>query len=220
MKCPRILKYFLKLAGWCFVYVTIIMLTSVTAPVLTANQSDASLFTTSTFANNVDILTAEQLGVPYIEQGNTNWCFETSLSMVAQYYGKHLSPADIAKGLGARPKDGLNFFDMFFGRVDSYLAKWSGFSFEHHIGSWNFCQYVNMIDKNTPVIVSTFSLPGHTIVVVGYADGPEGQYLYVHDPSGYLSRCAWQTNAVKYTKVSWSVFSKSHWTELVLTPAN
>ena len=76
-----------------------------------------------------------------------------------------------------------------------------------------------MIDARTPVIVSTFGLPGHTLVVVGYSIGLEERYLYVHDPSGYFSRHAWGSNRVKFAKIKWSVFSRYDWARIVIERA-
>lgn len=159
------------------------------------------------------------LYVPYVEQGATNWCFEAALSMVLQYYGEIVGPSHIAKDLGAGPDDSVSFLDMFFGPVDSYLSKRPELSFRHDVRIWDFPQYANLVDSGQPLIVSTFGFKGHTVVVVGYSEHGE-RYVYVHDPSGYYSKLAWDTNKTEFARVPWLVFSKSYWTKLIITPVN
>jgi hypothetical protein len=197
--------------------------------ILTFNQ-----FTTSSQNLNATVLPAErtasaarqwyiearELDVPYVNQGETNWCFQASLSMVLQYHGKVVFPSDIAESLGRGRDESLSFLDMFLGPVDSYLATWPDLSAGHHLLNWNFGQFVESIDKEVPVVVSTFGLPGHTIVVVGYSEEPGGQYLYVHDPSGFLSQLRWGGDSLMFAKVSWSVFSRHKWTQLVVQPVS
>jgi hypothetical protein len=160
----------------------------------------------------------QNLAVPYVPQGTTRWCFETALSMVMRYYGETVSPSDIAEGLGAGPNESVSILDMFLGSVDSFLATWPQFSVQRESGDWGFPQYAEEIDTGTPIIVSTFGLEGHTVVVVGYSREPEGYYIHVHDPSGYYSKLAWGTNRNVFARVKWSVFSKNHWTQTILTP--
>lgn len=171
-------------------YLSLIILTTFTAQTIMTTSQPTNYFDSGRIlaVENQLLPPTEQLDVPYFEQGNTNWCFETSLSMVIQYYGTRVLPADIASGLSAGPNDGVDIFDMFLGQVDSYLSELPEFSFQHHIEKWDFSKYAQMIDDKTPVIVSTFGIPGHTMVVVGYLDEADGRFLLVHDPSGFLSR--------------------------------
>ncbi|MDP2731169.1 MAG: C39 family peptidase [Dehalococcoidales bacterium] len=165
-------------------------------------------------------VSSKQLTVPYVEQGNTNWCFEASLSMVLRYYGIDVTAASIAADIGESEDDGISFLDMFLGPVDSYLLRWPEFQAQHRLGNWGFARYADTIHKGIPVVVSTFGFPGHTLVVVGYSEESEGRYLYVHDPSGFYSKLRWGDNGVRYVKVNWSLFSQSNWTQLTLSPVH
>jgi hypothetical protein len=159
---------------------------------------------------------AKRLPVPYADQGTTKWCFEASLSMVLQYYGDPVRPGDIADALGIGPDESTSFLDIFFGSIESYLSGRPGLDFRQHIGNWGFERYAELIDNDTPVIVSTFGLPGHTLVVTGYAVEDDGAYLYVNDPSGYYSKLAWKGDRNRAARVSWSQFSRNLWSEMII----
>ena len=161
-------------------------------------------------------VSSKRLTVPYVEQGDTSWCFEASLCMVLQYHGKEITAADIAASLGEQKSDSISFLDMFLGLVDSYLSGWPELSAQHYLGNWDFTHYVDIIDEGIPIVVSTFGFPGHTLVVVGYSKETDGQYLYVNDPSGYFSKLRWGKKSVRNVKISWPLFSRSNWTHLVL----
>jgi uncharacterized protein YvpB len=189
----------------------------------TSSQNSGNTESTKeTDASIKELLTvsSKRLTVPYVEQGNTNWCFEASLSMVLQYYGKEVTVADIAASLGEQKSDSISFLDMFLGLVDSYLSRWPEFLVRHHLWNWDFAHYVDVIDEGIPIVVSTFGFPGHTLVVVGYSEEADGQYLYVNDPSGYFSKLRWGKKTVRNVKVDWSIFSRSNWTHLVLQPVD
>ncbi len=158
-----------------------------------------------------------QLAVPFAAQGGTRWCFEAALSMVLQYYGKKVSPEDVAAGLGVGPDESTSFLQIFGGGVEFYISRWPDLSARQHIGNWDFSQYVDLIDAGSPVIVSTFGLPGHTVVVTGYSEAEDGKYLYINDPSGYYTKLAWGTGLTSHARVSWSRFSRNLWFELVVT---
>lgn len=162
--------------------------------------------------------TSQLLAVPYVSQKDTSWCFESSLDMVLRYWGKDVSLEDIANASGHARNVGNSMLDVFFGWVNSYLAQWPDLAFSRGLWGWGFDNYREMIDQGRPVIASTFGLPGHTIVVVGYLTEDAQDYLYVHDPSGYLSRMKWQTKSVVFARVTWDEFSRMHWTELTIEP--
>ena len=113
----------------------------------------------------------------------------------------------------------MSFFDIFFGPVNSYLSEWPEFSVKHYLTPLDFSEYAALIDSGTPVIVSSFGFPGHTLIVEGYSSDAEGNYIYVHDPSGYFSKFVWGTGRTQFARVEWAVFSKVRWTELVIKRA-
>ena len=164
------------------------------------------------------------LEVPYASQGKTNWCFITSLSMVLRYYGKPAETLEIAADLGDGPQRSVNIADIFFGEIAGYLSQWPGLSTEYRWGVWGFRDYTAAIDSGAPVIVSSFGLPftrpGHSVVVIGYKiiDGEE--YVYVHDPSGYLTNLRWKGHTASYACVSWQTFreySGLAWSHVVVS---
>lgn len=159
------------------------------------------------------------LDVPYISQGHSHRCFEASLDMVLRYWGKDVSLQDIGKASGHGSNAGDSFFDLFLGWVGPYLSRWHDLDCNHDILAWDFSRYRAEIDRGMPVIATTFGLPGHTIVVVGYSVEAGHRFLYVHDPSGYLTNLKWRTGAVKYARVPWSQFAGFYWTELAIGPS-
>jgi len=159
------------------------------------------------------------LRVPYISQGPTKWCFQTALSMVLQYNGKHVLPADIAKANNQRPNRATSILDVLFGWVSSYVGRWPELSLHRSLSDWGFQQFQRVLNDGggEPIIVSTFGIPGHTLVVVGYAVEDGKDYLYLHDPSGYLTEHKWNTGFLAYAKVSWDLFSRSYWTKVFIS---
>ena len=160
---------------------------------------------------------AKILSVPYISQGATSWCFESLLEMVLGYWGESVDVTDFASASGHGPAAGNNVFDIFWGWVHPYLSARTNLVYEYDILGWDFDRYRAEIDNNVPVIVSFFGLPGHTVVVVGYSPEDGERYLYLNDPSGYLTDLKWDTGAVSRARVSWTDFSGLHWTELVIS---
>jgi hypothetical protein len=161
-------------------------------------------------------LPSKQLVVPFEDQGQTRWCFEASLSMVLQYFGKQVSPGDVAEGLGVGPDGSTSFLQIFGSSVRSYISRWPDLSTYRHLGNWDFARYVDLIDAGSPVVVSTFGMPGHTVVVTGYSEANDEKYLYINDPSGFYTKMAWGTGMTSQARVNWSQFSRNLWFELVV----
>ncbi|MBI2869419.1 MAG: C39 family peptidase [Chloroflexi bacterium] len=149
------------------------------------------------------------LDVPYLNQGSTNWCFYTSLAMVLQYHGKDVTPRDIAGAQGHGPERSLSLLDVTLGNVEKYVSRWTDLSVEHSVGTWGWADYRKQIDESKPVIASSFGLPGHAVVVTGYSAA--GRYLYVHDPSGYLTRERWRAGGAVNARVDWDSFRSLSW---------
>jgi uncharacterized protein YvpB len=59
------------------------------------------------------------LPVPYSSQGNTNWCYQTALSMVLQYNGKKVYPSDITRAKNQSAGTATSILDILFGWVGS-----------------------------------------------------------------------------------------------------
>jgi hypothetical protein len=158
------------------------------------------------------------LQVPYSAQGNTNWCYQSALSMVLRYNHKAVLPADIARSKNQSPNAATNLVDILFGPVGSYVSNWPDLKFHSTLGSWSFEQFKYFIDKNKePVIVSTFGKRGHTIVVVGYSIEHGQKYLLIHDSSGTFTLAKWNLRSKTYAKVRWERFSQSDWLETYIT---
>lgn len=148
------------------------------------------------------------LRVPYLSQGTTSWCFQTSLAMVLRFQGKDVSVEDIANATRHRPNQAMNFLTFVFGWVRTYVARYPDISLKQTmVRPWTFAEYCSSIDSDAPVIVSCFGFPGHTVVVVGYMQDDSGSYLYVHDPSGFLTQGKWKSDRTAFARVSWQQFS-------------
>jgi hypothetical protein len=164
------------------------------------------------------------LPVPYMSQGNTNWCFLTSVAMVADYFGKKTSPQDMAKTLNYAPQQSVNLLDVLFHKPDSFLARWPDLNIQHRYGIWSFDDYRAQIDAGLPVIASSYSfLPatrqGHTLVVVGYYVHDGDEYVYVNDPSGYMT-AGWGTTGPRWAIVPWKTFedfSQNAWSHVIIS---
>jgi len=159
------------------------------------------------------------LGVPYIDQGPTRWCFQTALSMVLQYNGKNVLPGDIARANNQSPNRATSILDVLFGWVDLYVSRWTDLSLHRSLADWSFQQFQEVLSdgRGEPIIVSTFGIPGHTLVVVGYCIEDGKEYLYLHDPSGYLTEYKWDTGSRVYAKVTWEQFARSYWVKVFVT---
>ncbi len=154
------------------------------------------------------------LPVPYLSQGNTHWCFVTSLSMVLSYDGDKVSPSTIASAMHQGSGTGSSVLDLLAPALGSYVSKFPDLSVRRDLlRNWTFADYKYAIDTlSSPVIVSSFGFPGHTVVVVGYSVENGKRYVYVNDPSGYLTKIQWKTNGVSYAKVPWEQLSAFSWT--------
>jgi hypothetical protein len=159
------------------------------------------------------------LGVPYVDQGPTRWCFQAALCMILQYNGKSVQPTDIAGACNANPDRATSIIDVFFGWVGSYVARWSDLSLHRSLAAWTFERFKIVLSNagGEPVIVSTFGIPGHTVVVVGYSVENGKNYLYLHDPSGYLTQDQWNTGSRVFVKVTWEKFCRSYWAKIFVT---
>ncbi|MBI2831217.1 MAG: C39 family peptidase [Chloroflexi bacterium] len=158
------------------------------------------------------------LRVPYLNQGLTNWCYHYALSMVLQYNGKNVTARQIGEAHNHGPQRAMSLLDLILGWVNAYVAQWPELSVEQRLGTGTFEYYKSQIDASVPepVIVSSYGLPGHTLVVVGYAIEDDEFYLYVHDPSGFLTESTWKTGRKAFAKVSWEQFSRFNWVRLVV----
>jgi hypothetical protein len=199
--------------GWWAPAIVILLLIGLALANLTTEGLDLTIAGLSESSGVAEArqLTSRQLAVPFEAQGQTRWCYEASLSMVLQYFGKQTTPQDVAEGLGVGEDGSTGFSHIFGGGVKNYLAQWPDLSVRQHIGNWDFNRYVDLIDGGSPVVVSTFGMPGHTVVVTGYAETDGEKYLYINDPSGYYTKMAWGTGQTRQALVSWSQFSRDLW---------
>ena len=167
------------------------------------------------------------LSVPYLNQGDTNWCFDASLAMVLQFYGEFVDVSDIATTLGQSPQLSINFFDIIIGRISTYVSQWPSLSVDYSYGIWDFDHYKEKVDASSPIITSSFSLPftkqGHTIVVTGYLIQDDQRYLIINDPSGYLSCSTWKRSNTYNVLINWrefESFSQSAWSHVIVHQAS
>jgi hypothetical protein len=205
--------------GWWALATVLLLLIGLA---LTSLTTEALELTIAGLSENYGVaegrqLVSRQLAVPFEPQGQTRWCYEASLSMVLRYFGKQVSPQDVAEGLGVGEDGSTSFFHIYGGGLKNYLAQWPDLSVRQHVGNWDFNAYVGLLDAGSPVVVSTFGLPGHTVVVTGYAETDGEKYLYINDPSGYYTRMEWGTGRTRQALVGWSQFSRNIWSELVIT---
>ena len=131
------------------------------------------------------------LEVPYYSQGDTGYCWATSMAMIIKYYSRSPldpKPWDIASFYKIATDEGVSSLEFWTGLSTSmYLRMWLGAEPERHmwfpaIRTAGFTRYVvSAIDSGDPVAVF---LKDHVVVIVGYywAEGSEVNY-YIHDPA-------------------------------------
>jgi hypothetical protein len=143
----------------------------------------------------------KKLAVPYMNQGDTQWCFLNSLSMVMQYYGVRIHAWDLAEtwNLGHDEGTGNILHEIIEQKVKDFVES-KGLTVDTPVvgGTWTFDFYKDHIDSAEPVILCGYStswqiIPtgGHAVVVVGYKSNSTGDYLLIHDPSGYFVVDKW-----------------------------
>jgi hypothetical protein len=117
--------------------------------------------------------------MPFYDQGNSQGCGTTSLSMILKYYGIDISREDIDNAirrtdskLGSNPGDLMEF------------ARDHGLEAEgYNNASWEDLK--SMVDKGYPCMASIGNGDGgrHLIVVTGYETGADGKvHVLYHDP--------------------------------------
>jgi len=118
--------------------------------------------------------------MPFYDQGNTNACGTTSLSMILKYFGIDIPRQEIDKAirrtdlsLGSTPEDLIKY------------ARDHGLAAEgYNNGTWE--QVKSLIDQGDPCMASIDNGNGgrHLIVITGYDTGPDGeQRVLYHDPA-------------------------------------
>lgn len=143
----------------------------------------------------------KKLPVPYMYQGTTGWCFLNCLSMVMQYYGIKIHAWDLAQtwNLGHDEGTGSILQEIIEHKVKEFVES-KGLTVDTPCvkGTWNFNFYKTHIDLGEPVILVGYStalqiIPtgGHAVVITGYKSNSTGDYLLIHDPSGYFVKDQW-----------------------------
>ncbi len=133
------------------------------------------------------------LYVPYIPQGNTNWCSLACITMVLRYYGIALNIWDLAKDFQYGPNDGLSGWPWEYNNIDGYLKK---LNLETEWKTWStllslrtpsnelFGWISAHLDRNHPIILYASPLD-HAVVITGYTDDND---VFINDPSGSIAR--------------------------------
>ncbi len=158
------------------------------------------------------------LEVPYYPQGETGYCWATSMAMLIKYYDRdtvYPKPWEIASDYGIATDEGVSSLEFWTGlhTSDMLYVHLKAFPERHMwfpaIRTKGFAKYVvSSILEGDPVVVF---LEDHVVVIVGYykAEGGEINY-YIHDPAD-------PKNGI-YKMVSQSqLFSEISGTEAVFT---
>nr|CBH36801.1 hypothetical protein BSM_02780 [uncultured archaeon] len=127
---------------------------------------------------------AKILTVPYYNQGNTDWCVPTSMSMIFKYYGQNIHSWDIAKdwNLARDLPEGLFMWERQGWNVRQYFMDHS-LSTNVEFPPINFDTIEDQIDQNMPVFLALHSIE-HVVVIVGYDNTVGSEKFYISDPSG------------------------------------
>ena len=131
---------------------------------------------------------ATRLNVPYYDQGNSDWCWAASMSMILRFYGVSKQPWEIAAEFGKGPQDGAHWL-VDWNPITTYLEQETG-------ANW-VCQpdplddvlktdLVRQLRQGRPVLLIDPAGIGHAIVVTGFSGTSSSDCVFFNDPSGYL----------------------------------
>jgi len=136
---------------------------------------------------------ARALSVPYLSQGDVNWCLPTSVAMICEFFGKSVHQADVASGL-AMYHSGWSWPPSYPDRVKNYVETLGLRSEAHSNSDWNRGNLQVMLNNGCPILLSTrdespVGIPSHydffhSTVVTGFNPGTD--MLWINDPSGAL----------------------------------
>jgi hypothetical protein len=146
--------------------------------------------------NNNEVFTAKnivvKLRVPYLHQGNTEWCTPTSLAMMLKYYGKYLNAYDLAEVADLGHGEGCDIpehltLDLFISNLDGLNCDYVLQIIEFYDRDAWFNEYIkDYLESGRPVYLC-YAIHGadvkHAIVIVGYSIENGDKYVYFHDPS-------------------------------------
>jgi hypothetical protein len=131
---------------------------------------------------------ANILPVPYYDQGNTQWCEETTLSMILKYYGYSLHPETLAEILGVDHEDSilnnpLLPFEKLFRNINKEISETLGLETKELAFEVNDIK--NALDSKCPIFLGMGVPIKHAVVIVGYNEhDPQDPTLFINDPSG------------------------------------
>jgi hypothetical protein len=133
----------------------------------------------------------QPLQVPYYNQGNTNWCWATSISMILRYYGYDRKPWQIAADFDKGPEAGLRIFQL--GAFENYLETYYDRGVPDAWKSESFILDNNLVSRMHEVLAQGHPLwlycsdAEHAVVATGF-DGPaDTDHVFINDPSGALT---------------------------------
>jgi len=128
------------------------------------------------------------MSVPYLYQGDTGWCFPTSVAMVMGFFGENVNPWEVAIALHQGHDDGftdtvenlntLKFYVEGKGLLYDPIAGAQAAPTENELQS--------KLSQNEPIVLTVMPFgdlkQAHTVALTGYVD----DNFYVNDPAGGL----------------------------------
>ena len=167
-----------------------------------------------TYALNISLSTATiptiRLNVPYYYQGSLDWCTPTSIAMLMSFYGNRIDakPWRIAQLLGMNRNEGFNMILSASSMINAlnntyFQGQWSLQTHYSYSSIQN--KIIETLSQNRPLFIGLgggATIQGHAIVVTGISD----QYVWVNDPSGYLTNDILNLGEKVNARLTWAQF--------------
>ena len=136
------------------------------------------------------------ISVPYFSQGDTKWCFPTSVAMAMNYFGVSKHPWEIANDLLLdHEASGVGLTQWL---LYQYLLQ-NGLNYDLTGLIVNKENLVSMLGRNEPILLNLISIQ-HTVVITGYSAASD--CFFVNDPSGFLINKVYPTKTPPFIQIN------------------
>jgi hypothetical protein len=149
--------------------------------------------------DDVRLTIPSDMAVPYYNQGDTNWCDVTSLSMLIGYYGYERKPWQIAADLDRAPTDKIDIVKEQYTLMHYLEDRYDGGSSDAWVIE-KFYSNDNFVDRLQKVLIAGHPVwvnsldQRHVFVATGLDGISESDHVFFHDPDptgGLRHRRTW-----------------------------